>query len=135
MNKNDILEEKLLEGIPIRYDPREDAAATSDDGSSARKAPRFLDFDGETLHGLDKEKDAEEYKRRLERAQQYFQSQFLSLVPERTMKGAENPVYVRFSTATDPNNVKFLFESCKDVVLSESLRNSGFLGDDDDEDY
>ena len=45
-----------------------------------------------------------------------------------------NPVYVRFSTATDKDNVKFLFESCKDIILGENLRNSGYLGGDDDDD-
>lgn len=55
-------------------------------------------------------------------------------MPERTVEDAPNPVYVRFSTATDPDNVRFLFESCKDIILGENMRNSGFLGDGDDDD-
>lgn len=84
LNKLDIFESKLREGIPIAFAPSAgdaEAAADADDiDVDGRRGARFPHFDGDTLAGLDPETDAEEYSARLEHAKNFFKDEFLGRV-------------------------------------------------------
>ncbi|CAM9812933.1 unnamed protein product [Chrysoparadoxa australica] len=53
---------------------------------------------------------------------QYFLQQFLAV-----NKNAERAIYHHVTCATDTENVSFVFNSCKDVILTNNLKDSGFV--------
>lgn len=122
LNKYDTFIDKLEAGIDI-----------ADDGTDSGRPPRFTDYAAGSLSG--KDRDSDEYKATLEAAKTYMKGLFLSRTPARTAAHASHPVYTHFSTATDTGNVRFVFEASKEVILASNLRNSGFMGGDDDDDY
>lgn len=53
----------------------------------------------------------------------YFKSKFESRV-----KGAsDRQLYTHVTCATDTRNVRVVFDACKDIILRENLKNSGFM--------
>lgn len=52
----------------------------------------------------------------------YFLEKFL----ERN-KSADRQIYHHTTCATDTKNVRIVFDSCKDIILRENLKNSGFM--------
>ncbi|CAN0038025.1 unnamed protein product [Ascophyllum nodosum] len=57
-----------------------------------------------------------------EAGKQYFLSQFLKF-----NKNPDREVYHHVTCATDTENVGFVFNSCKDVILRSNLKDSGFV--------
>ncbi len=46
------------------------------------------------------------------------------------LKASQNPdrsIYFHVTCATDTENVSFVFNSCKDVILQNNLKDSGFM--------
>jgi guanine nucleotide-binding protein G(i) subunit alpha len=52
----------------------------------------------------------------------YFLDKFLS-----RNKSADRQIYHHTTCATDTKNVRIVFDSCKDIILRENLKNSGFM--------
>lgn len=52
----------------------------------------------------------------------YFVDKFLS-----RNKSADRQIYHHTTCATDTKNVRIVFDSCKDIILRENLKNSGFM--------
>mmetsp|Transcript_14309 Transcript_14309/g.21424 ORF Transcript_14309/g.21424 Transcript_14309/m.21424 type:complete len:359 (-) Transcript_14309:226-1302(-) len=55
----------------------------------------------------------------------YFLKKFLA----RNKSGADHQIYHHATCATDTKNVRVVFNSCKDIILRENLKNSGFMDD------
>lgn len=53
---------------------------------------------------------------------QYFLMKFVSL-----NKVADRQIYHHVTCATDTRNVRIVFDACKDIILRNSLKNSGFV--------
>lgn len=73
-----------------------------------RDYPAFSDFtgrDGDIKAGSD-----------------YFTAKFLS-----KNKSADRSIYPHLTCATDTKNVRIVFDACKDIILRENLKNSGFM--------
>lgn len=108
LNKRDLFREKLPE-FPFRVDEGLDA--------------RFSDFEGP--HCVPGTPSAvigtPEYEECYEAAAEYC----LSLFVNRNKQ--PKPIYHHITTATDTNNVKVVFASCRDIVLRGNLVGSGFL--------
>ena len=54
---------------------------------------------------------------------QYFLDKFL----ERNKAGTDRQIYHHVTCATDTKNVRVVFDACKDIILRENLKNSGFM--------
>jgi GTPase SAR1 family protein len=54
-------------------------------------------------------------------AQDYFMVKFL----ERN-KQKERNIFFHFTTATNTNNIKFVFEACRNIILEQNIQDSGF---------
>lgn len=52
----------------------------------------------------------------------YFLDRFLA-----KNQSAERQIYHHTTCATDTKNVRIVFDSCKDIILRENLKNSGFM--------
>lgn len=77
--------------------------------SPIRLTPAFSDYegpDGDYDAGVD-----------------YFLKKFLA----RNKSGADHQIYHHVTCATDTRNVRVVFDSCKDIILRENLKNSGFM--------
>jgi guanine nucleotide-binding protein G(i) subunit alpha len=53
---------------------------------------------------------------------EYFLGKFKS-----RSKQAEREIYHHCTCATDTRNVRVVFDACKDIILRENLKNSGFM--------
>eukprot|EP00298_Acanthocystis_sp_HF-20_P011580 c19463_g1_i1.p1 GENE.c19463_g1_i1~~c19463_g1_i1.p1 ORF type:complete len:351 (+),score=82.04 c19463_g1_i1:34-1086(+) len=53
---------------------------------------------------------------------QFLTDQFSSL-----NKQTEKQVYVHVTCATDTNNIEFVFEAVKDIIITQNLKGSGFI--------
>jgi len=53
---------------------------------------------------------------------QYFLDKFMG-----KNKNPERPIYHHCTCATDTRNVRVVFDACKDIILRENLKNSGFM--------
>jgi guanine nucleotide-binding protein G(i) subunit alpha len=53
----------------------------------------------------------------------YFLQKFLS----QNKSPSDHQIYYHVTCATDTNNVRIVFNSCKDIILRENLKNSGFM--------
>lgn len=53
---------------------------------------------------------------------QYFLMKFVSL-----NKVIDRQIYHHVTCATDTRNVRIVFDACKDIILRNSLKNSGFV--------
>jgi guanine nucleotide-binding protein G(i) subunit alpha len=73
-----------------------------------RDTPAFSDYTGK-----DGDYDA---------AVQYFVDQFKS----KNKSGAERQIYHHVTCATDTKNVRVVFDACKDIVLRQNIKSSGF---------
>ena len=71
-------------------------------------SPAFSDFAGE--------------KGNYDTGVKYFLDKFLS-----KNKSTGRQIYYHTTCATDTRNVRIVFDSCKDIILRENLKNSGFL--------
>jgi GTPase SAR1 family protein len=60
----------------------------------------------------------------LKRAIDWITSQFL-----KKRKSPDKDIYTHVTTATDPHNVRAVFDVCRNVILKKSLANSGFVLD------
>ncbi len=45
----------------------------------------------------------------------------------KTSQNPERSIYFHVTCATDTENVSFVFNSCKDVILQNNLKDSGFM--------
>jgi guanine nucleotide-binding protein G(i) subunit alpha len=54
---------------------------------------------------------------------QYFLEKFL----DRNKAGTDRQIYHHVTCATDTRNVRVVFDACKDIILRENLKNSGFM--------
>jgi hypothetical protein len=52
----------------------------------------------------------------------YFTSKFLA-----KNKAPDRMIYPHLTCATDTKNVRIVFDACKDIILRENLKNSGFM--------
>jgi hypothetical protein len=52
----------------------------------------------------------------------YFVDKFL-----KRNKGTDRQIYHHVTCATDTKNVRVVFDACKDIILRENLKNSGFM--------
>jgi hypothetical protein len=73
-----------------------------------RDFPAFADFSGP--------------EKNLEAGVQYFLDKFMS----KNKSGSERKIYHHVTCATDTGNVRVVFDSCKDTVLRQNIKNSGF---------
>lgn len=109
LNKRDLFEEKIR-GVDLRHE--------GGDGSP----PRFLDYTG----GCN-----------AEAAKQYIQDRFLELRVAgggggrkgRQQQQRERPIYPHVTCATDTSNVRLVFNVCKETILHENLKASGFAAE------
>ena len=53
----------------------------------------------------------------------YFMNRFMS----KNKAGEERTIYSHCTCATDTKNVRVVFDACKDIILKENLKNSGFM--------
>lgn len=53
----------------------------------------------------------------------YFRAKFLGLNHSRESK----EIFVQATCATDTNNVRTVFNSCKEIILKKNLAGSGFM--------
>jgi len=54
---------------------------------------------------------------------QYFLNMFL----DKNKAGSERQIYHHVTCATDTRNVRVVFDACKDIILRENLKNSGYM--------
>jgi guanine nucleotide-binding protein G(i) subunit alpha len=73
-----------------------------------RDCPQFSDY-----AGVDGDYDA---------GVAYFVSKFVT-----KNKVEERQIYHHVTCATDTRNVRVVFDACKDIILRENLKNSGFM--------
>lgn len=73
-----------------------------------KDSPHFVDYDGE-------EGD-------YEAGVAYFKEKFLA----RNKAGSNKKIYVHVTCATDSKNVRYVFDSCKDILLRNSIKETGF---------
>ena len=52
----------------------------------------------------------------------YFTSKFIS-----KNKAPDRMIYPHLTCATDTKNVRIVFDACKDIILRENLKSSGFM--------
>lgn len=52
----------------------------------------------------------------------YFTAKFIA-----KNKNADRMIYPHCTCATDTKNVRIVFDSCKDIILRENLKQSGFM--------
>ncbi len=71
--------------------------------------PQFSDYDGEDGN--------------YDQGVKYFINKFIA----RNHAGSDRQIYTHVTCATDTNNVKVVFDACKDIILRENLKNSGFM--------
>lgn len=76
-----------------------------DEGSDASPA-RFLDYTG----GCN-----------AKAAQKYILDKFIEL------RRGDRPIYSHVTCATDTDNVRVVFGACKETILQENMKNSGFM--------
>ncbi|CAN0494126.1 unnamed protein product [Discosporangium mesarthrocarpum] len=48
-------------------------------------------------------------------------------MPSQVNQNSEREIYYHVTCATDTENVSFVFNSCKDVILRSNLKDSGFV--------
>jgi len=106
LNKKDLFQTKLTK-VDIRND--------GSDGS----APRFLDY---TAGKCTAPEGTEEYTRVQEAAKAYILNLFKSKYTE-----TEKKMYHHFTCATDTGNVSTVFNACKEIILQDNLKGSGFM--------
>jgi len=73
-----------------------------------KECPAFSDYSG-------KESDYED-------GVKYFVGKFMA-----KNKRSERSIYHHVTCATDTKNVRVVFDACKDIILRENLKNSGFM--------
>jgi guanine nucleotide-binding protein G(i) subunit alpha len=114
LNKRDLFQDKIK-----RVDLRA-PAYTLPDGTAV--PARFSDY----THGIctcgESNPSIACSCRRQEAAARYISQLFLE-----ARRQATKAVYVHMTCATDTNNVRFVFNSCKDIILKQSLASSGFM--------
>ena len=76
--------------------------------SPIRDVPQFSDYSG----------DPTSY----DQAVKYFVAKFME-----KNKNGERHIYHHVTCATDTSNVRVVFDACKDIILRENLKNSGFM--------
>ena len=54
---------------------------------------------------------------------EYFLSKFMA----RNKSATDHLIYHHVTCATDTRNVAVVFDACKDIILRENLKNSGFM--------
>jgi len=108
LNKRDLFREKLLT-VPLRVDQ----------GPMAR----YTDFEGpHVTPGTASAKDGTpEFEACYGAAKDYLLMLFLKRNKQ------NNEVYHHVTCATDTDNVKIVFNACKDILLKTNLRGSGFM--------
>jgi len=52
---------------------------------------------------------------------------FLDLFLAKNKAGSERQIYHHVTCATDTRNVRVVFDACKDIILRENLKNSGYM--------
>jgi len=109
LNKRDLFAQKIR-----RSDIRNDGS----DGA----APRFLDYTGGTCR-CPPEKGENCECGAQEAAKTYILNLFKSKYTE---PGKE--IYHHITCATDTNNVSTVFNACKEIILKENIKGSGFMG-------
>lgn len=105
LNKSDLFREKLAE-VPFRVD----------DGPAAR----YTDYDGPVV-APGTEIGTPAYEEAFEATKRYILTLFLN---RNKVKGKD--IYHKVTCATDTGNVALVFSACKDIILQENLRSSGF---------
>jgi len=109
LNKNDLFREKL-KTVPVRID------------SGPNK--RYHEFTGPFIEiGTPQaEFGTPEFEAGYEAARDFFLSLFL----RRNMQ-LNKEVYHHVTCATDTSNIRVVFNACKDIILKDNLRGSGFM--------
>jgi len=109
LNKKDLFREKLAT-IPFRVES----------GDSAR----YKDFIGpHVVSGSESSKiGTPDYEKCYDAARDYLLQLFL-----KRNKQVNTEVYHHVTCATDTENVKVVFNACKDIILKSNLRGSGFM--------
>ena len=109
LNKTDLFRQKL-KTVPVRVT----------DGP----APRYKEFAGPYVKpgGADMVDGNPAFEDCYNAAADFFLQLFL-----RRKENAAKEVYSHFTCATDTNNIKVVFNVCKDVILKAHLRGSGFM--------
>jgi len=108
LNKSDLFREKLLT-VPLRVD--------------SGPYMRYTDFAGPFVEpGTASGKDGTaEFESCYNAAKDYLLTLFLKRNKQ------TNEIYHHVTCATDTNNVKVVFNACKDIILKDNLRGSGFM--------
>jgi len=106
LNKKDLFIDKIRK-VDIRND--------GSDGSQ----PRFLDYTAGIVTGPE---GSEEATRVQEAAKSYILNLFKSKFTE-----TEKKMYHHFTCATDTGNVSTVFNACKEIILQDNLKGSGFM--------
>lgn len=52
---------------------------------------------------------------------------FLDLFMAKNTAGSDRQIYHHVTCATDTRNVRIVFDACKDIILRENLKNSGYM--------
>ena len=52
---------------------------------------------------------------------------FLDMFLAKNKSGSDRQIYHHITCATDTTNVKVVFDACKDIILRENLKNSGYM--------
>ena len=109
LNKNDLFREKL-KTVPVRID------------SGPNK--RYHEFTGPFIEigSPSAEFGTPEFEAGYEAARDFFLSLFL----RRNMQ-LNKEVYHHVTCATDTSNIRVVFNACKDIILKDNLRGSGFM--------
>ncbi len=98
----------FLESSMILFLNKRDLFAEKIKIKNIRDVPSFSDFNG---------KDAD-----YDAGVQYFVDKFMS----KNKTGADRQIYYHVTCATDTRNVRVVFDACKDIVLRQNIKNSGF---------
>lgn len=109
LNKNDLFREKL-KTIPVRVD------------SGPKK--RYEEFKGPFVKvgTADAELGNPSYEAAYEAARDFFLQLFLKRNHQMNKE-----IYHHVTCATDTSNIKVVFNACKDIILKDNLRGSGFM--------
>ncbi len=109
LNKRDLFREKLAL-VPFRIDQGENA--------------RYKDYNGPqiTPGTASAQIGSPEFEKCYEAIKDYLLQLFL-----KRNKQPGNEVYHHVTCATDTENVKVVFNACKDIILKSNLRGSGFM--------
>lgn len=109
LNKNDLFREKL-KSIPVRVD--------------AGPKKRYEEFQGPfvKIGTSDAELGNPHYEAAYSAARDFFLQLFLKRNHQMNKE-----IYHHVTCATDTSNIKVVFNACKDIILKDNLRGSGFM--------